>query len=58
MNEHFQALQEKKMKLYNAIQRGLMSKAFQYFVLFFIILAIGAVILSSYKESDSRRAIL
>lgn len=58
MNEHLQALREKQMKLYNAIQRGLMSKVFQYFVLFFIILAIGAVILSSYKESDARKALL
>ena len=58
MNEHLQTLREKQMKLYNAIQRGLMSKVFQYFVLIFIILAIGAVILSSYKESDSRKALL
>ncbi len=58
MNEHLIALHEKKMKLYEAIQRALMSKIFQYFVLVFILLAIGSVILSSYKESEARKAIL
>lgn len=58
MNGRLGSLREKKMKLYDAIQRGLMSKAFQYFVLVFILLAISSVILSSFRESPGHKAVL
>lgn len=58
MNKQQIFLEKEKMKLYEAIQRGLKSKLFQYFVLAFILLAMGAVILSSYKETVVSRAML
>lgn len=58
MNKPWSALKEKKRELYDTIQRALMHKAFQTFVLVFIILAIGSVILSSFHESDAHKTLL
>lgn len=44
-------LTQKRIKLYEFIQHSLMSKLFQYIVLFFIVGSISAIIFSSFQSS-------